>query len=410
MSATQPRKRRRRVLTLGPVPDINDSASITTEAVASLFDALGLIATCPARKPIEAVLIAAESPHALHEVVRCAEAIRRLDSTIQVILVAEQSPGSPIASQVDQCLEPPLDGTSLERALDGLPHVPPMLPTMAPAPTESMPTHAIGDADLLEAVLQETGQVIALAVQAIEQRTDIKGITFTPGGAGGPHATPVRRGLATWGCLEGGPVESLEVWAGWLAKWIALTEMVNSLQHEANRDHLTGTWNRRSFEQYTAAAIAEARNLRQELTLFVFDIDGFKQFNDRFGHEAGDTILIALVRLLGSVIREGDRVARLGGDEFAVLFSDFSGPRTPGSRHPDSVEVLAHRFQNQINDLRFPELGLAAPGRLSISGGLATFPWDGDDTASLLRIADQRAIESKRRGKNCLTFGPDETD
>ncbi|MDG1838115.1 MAG: GGDEF domain-containing protein [Phycisphaerales bacterium] len=410
MSATQPRKRRRRILTIGPVADINDPASITTEAVASLFDALGLIATCPARKPIEAVLIAAESPHALHEVVRSAEAIRRIDPTIQVILVAEHALGSPIASQVDQCLEPPLDGPSLERALDGVPHIPLTTPSIEPAQTESIPTHAIGDAELLEAVLQDTGQLIALAVQAIEQRTNIKGITFIAGGAGGPDATPVRRGLATWGCLEGGPVETLEVWAGWLAKWIALAEMVNSLQQEANRDFLTGTWNRRCFEQYTASAITDARNLRQELTLFVFDIDGFKQFNDRFGHEAGDTILIAMVRLLGSVIREGDRVARLGGDEFAVLFSDFSGPRTPGSRHPDSVEVLAHRFQNQINDLRFPELGLAAPGRLSISGGLATFPWDGDDTASLLRIADQRAIESKRRGKNCLTFGPDDVD
>ena len=114
-----------------------------------------------------------------------------------------------------------------------------------------------------------------------------------------------------------------------------------------------------------------------------------------------------MVRLLGSVIREGDHVGRLGGDEFAVLFSDFTGPRTPGSRHPDTVEVLANRFQKQIKDLRFPELGLEAPGRLSISGGLATFPWDGDEVASLIKMADHRAIESKRRGKNCLTFGPD---
>ena len=57
--------------------------------------------------------------------------------------------------------------------------------------------------------------------------------------------------------------------------------------------------------------------------------------------------------------------------------------------------------------MKFPELGLAAPGTVSISGGLATFPWDGDDAASLQRIADERALASKRRGKNCLTFGPD---
>lgn len=257
-------------------------------------------------------------------------------------------------------------------------------------------------------MLEETDRVIPLAVQAIEQRTNISPIAFHAGGAGGPNATPVRRGLTTWGHLEGGDTSVLEPWAGWLARWIALDEMITGLRHDARRDYLTNAWNRRSFEQFTMAAIGDARRLRRELTVFVFDIDGFKQFNDRFGHEAGDTILTSMVQLLSSVIRKGDRVGRLGGDEFAVLFSDFTAPRTPGSRHPETIEVLAHRFQQQIKDMRFPELGLAAPGRLSISGGLATFPWDGDEPTSLLRIADQRALASKRRGKNCLTFGPEE--
>jgi diguanylate cyclase (GGDEF)-like protein len=394
-------------LTLGPVDTIDDSTSITSEPASSLFDVLGLIATCPARTPIEAVLIAPASPRTLHEVVRSAEAIRRIDPTIQIILVMDDAPASLIASHVDQCMPAPIDADALERALDGLPPQPRREATLA-APSQPAASHEVGDSDLVEAILEDTGQLVPLAIRAIEQRTGLSSLRFVAGGAGGPDDTPVRYGLATWGVIEGGPTEALQPWAGWLARWIALGETVGNLRREASRDHLTGTWNRRSFEQFTASAIEDARRLRQELTLFVFDIDGFKGFNDKFGHEAGDTILIAMVRLLGSVIREGDRVARLGGDEFAVLFSDFGGPRTPGSRHPDTVEVLAARFQQQITDLRFPELGLAAPGRLSISGGLATFPWDGDDTASLLRIADQRSLESKRRGKNCLTFGPDE--
>ena len=56
--------------------------------------------------------------------------------------------------------------------------------------------------------------------------------------------------------------------------------------------------------------------------------------------------------------------------------------------------------------MRFPELGLDAPGTLSISGGLASFPWDGHEGTVLLKRADERAIESKRRGKNCITIGP----
>jgi len=409
VSVTTPRQRRRRVLAIGPVPALDPHASITAEPVESIYDAIGLIATCPARRPIDAILVSPTSPRALHEVLRSAEAIRRVDPTIQVLLCADEAPTSAISDHVDHCLPTTIDAAAVAHALDGddtpRPSPPPMPTTAASAPPIE---HVIGDTDLLEAMLEQTDRVIPLAVQAIEQRTRITPITFHAGGAGGPDSTPVRRGLTTWGYLEGGDTAVLEPWAGWLARWIALDEMVTGLRHDASRDFLTNAWNRRSFEQFTLAAIQEARRLRRELTVFVFDIDGFKHFNDRFGHEAGDTILTSMVQLLSSVIRKGDRVGRLGGDEFAVLFSDFTAPRTPGSRHPESIEVLAHRFQQQIKDLRFPELGLAAPGRLSISGGLATFPWDGDEPTSLLRIADQRALASKRRGKNCLTFGPAE--
>jgi len=378
---------------------------VHVEPVDTLFDALGLIATCPARQPIEALLVAPPSPRALHDIVRSSEAIRRIDPTIQILLVTEDGLGDAIADHVDRCLVPPIELDTVERALDG--ESPPTFVTDPPSTAQSNPDRLIGDTDLLEAVLEESDSLVSLAVRAIEQRTGLATLHFEPGGAGGPDATPVRRGLDTWGSLSGGDPETLEPWASWLSRWIALDAMVMGLRREARRDHLTGAWNRRSFEQLAATAIEEAKRLRQELTVLVFDIDGFKGFNDRFGHAAGDTILTAMVRLLGSVIREGDHVGRLGGDEFAVLFSDFTGPRTPGSRHPDTVEVLANRFQKQIKDLRFPELGLEAPGRLSISGGLATFPWDGDEVASLIKMADHRAIESKRRGKNCLTFGPD---
>ena len=410
MSSTTPRARRRRVLAIGPVPRFDTHPSITAEPVESIYDAIGLITTCPARQPIEAVVVSPTSPRALHDVIRSAEAIRRVDPTVQIMLCADDAPTSAISGHVDHCLPRQVDATAVANALDGdgSPH--PSLPPMPATGSVEPPArdHIIGDTDLLEAMLEETDRVIPLAVQAIEQRTNISPIAFHAGGAGGPNATPVRRGLTTWGHLEGGDTSVLEPWAGWLARWIALDEMITGLRHDARRDYLTNAWNRRSFEQFTMAAIGDARRLRRELTVFVFDIDGFKQFNDRFGHEAGDTILTSMVQLLSSVIRKGDRVGRLGGDEFAVLFSDFTAPRTPGSRHPETIEVLAHRFQQQIKDMRFPELGLAAPGRLSISGGLATFPWDGDEPTSLLRIADQRALASKRRGKNCLTFGPEE--
>jgi diguanylate cyclase (GGDEF)-like protein len=143
------------------------------------------------------------------------------------------------------------------------------------------------------------------------------------------------------------------------------------------------------------------------ITLMVFDIDDFKHYNDEYGHDVGDEVLRETVRLLKSVIRRGDRVFRIGGDEFVVVFSDPEGPREAGSTHPASVETIAKRFQAQLNKASFPKLGVEGPGPLSVSGGLACFPWDGTDAQTLLRIADQLSLQSKRKGKNLITFGPE---
>ena len=94
----------------------------------------------------------------------------------------------------------------------------------------------------------------------------------------------------------------------------------------------------------------------------VFDIDDFKHYNDDFGHAAGDDVLAETVKLLNSVIRAGDRVFRIGGDEFVVVFADPEGPRELGSHHPRTVETIANRFQDQITRMKFPKLGLDAPG------------------------------------------------
>ena len=72
----------------------------------------------------------------------------------------------------------------------------------------------------------------------------------------------------------------------------------------------------------------------------------------------------------------------------------------------ETVEAIASRFQDQICQMKFPKLGLDAPGTLSISGGLATYPWDASDPESLLEHADQLALQSKRMGKNVITIGP----
>lgn len=205
---------------------------------------------------------------------------------------------------------------------------------------------------------------------------------------------------------ESTPVEKIAAHAQTLAPWLAIREQFQRLRLAAYSDPLTGAWNRRYFDQFLSGAMAAARDQRHNVTILVFDIDNFKSYNDRFGHEAGDDILVETVRLLRSVIRPTDRVCRIGGDEFAVIFHEPQGPRDPASRHPTSIHAIAARFQSQVRSACFPKLGSDAPGTLTISGGLATYPWDGTTPAELLRRADELAIEGKRQGKNVIMFGP----
>jgi diguanylate cyclase (GGDEF)-like protein len=136
----------------------------------------------------------------------------------------------------------------------------------------------------------------------------------------------------------------------------------------------------------------------------VFDIDDFKRYNDDFGHEVGDEVLKETVRLLRSVIRRGDHVFRIGGDEFVVIFADDRAAK--GGSPPESIEVMTDRFRRGVSQLRLTRLGREGPGRISISAGVATFPWDGLDGPTLLAHADRLAIQSKRSGKNTISFGP----
>lgn len=191
----------------------------------------------------------------------------------------------------------------------------------------------------------------------------------------------------------------------WLSMWIKLEIQQTELRKAAFTDSLTGAWNRRYFNRYLDAAIIQARVARQPLSVMLFDIDDFKHYNDAYGHAAGDEILVETVKLLKSVIRPSDRVCRVGGDEFAVIFYEPSGPRDPESKPLESVYQIATRFQKQICTHRFPKLADEAMGILTVSAGLASFPWDGHDSDSLLDRADQLAIESKASGKNEITLG-----
>lgn len=269
----------------------------------------------------------------------------------------------------------------------------------------------VGDVDLAEAVMRGDGTLLPMAVRLLREQSGLHDVSFVLPDEGG-HArgasAEVGYGGLLFGVLEspGADEGTLESWAAWLSRWVALDRRQSGLYGMAMRDKLTGLWNRRYFDRFLDRLLDHAGQGRQQVTLLVFDIDDFKQYNDKYGHPAGDEILKSAADLIQSLVREHDVVARIGGDEFAAVFWDKGEPRHLGSQHPDNVIGIAKRFQKAICEHRFPKLGEEAVGRLTVSGGLAGFPWDGRTPAELIERADANAIASKRQGKNAICFGP----
>lgn len=165
-------------------------------------------------------------------------------------------------------------------------------------------------------------------------------------------------------------------------------------------DELTGLPNRRHLMEFLGTTLESARATGQIVTALVFDIDDFKRYNDRYGHDAGDEILCEVGRLFVQCSRRTDMVARYGGDEFVVVFWDPEGPRAAGSRHPAAVLIVLQRFRAALKKHRFTRLGQDSQGALTISGGLAHFPMQAKDAAELLEAADRALLKAKEAGKN----------
>jgi diguanylate cyclase (GGDEF)-like protein len=163
--------------------------------------------------------------------------------------------------------------------------------------------------------------------------------------------------------------------------------LTEDMTHLARHDLLTNLPNRGLLVDRVEHALQISRRRNTQVALLFVDLDGFKPVNDRFGHAAGDAVLVDVANRLTGCVRESDTVARLGGDEFALLLEDVK---------PDEVSSACNRVLAALSrgvDVSRHHLTLSA------SIGVAT--GDSSDTAeSMLRNADLAMYEAKARGKN----------
>ncbi len=166
-------------------------------------------------------------------------------------------------------------------------------------------------------------------------------------------------------------------------------QTADQLIYLAERDALTGLYNRHRFNEELSRMTAQAARNGSRVALFFFDLDEFKYINDTFGHRAGDAMLIRVAGEVAGQIRRNEILARLGGDEFAILVPDVTD---------DMVRVLADRVTQSIAHVSFQFEGRSL--RLTTSLGIAIFPDHAEQVEDLIARADTAMYQAKEAGKN----------
>lgn len=168
-------------------------------------------------------------------------------------------------------------------------------------------------------------------------------------------------------------------------------ELYQKLNQMAITDGLTGLFNHRYFHERLQHNIEVSRRYMRPFSLLMIDIDHFKQFNDTYGHQAGDRVLRFVAKQLKQMLRGTDILARYGGEEFAIQLLE-----TPHDRVRLVAERLVQAFREETIELPTA----AEPVSITISVGVATFPYDGESTTELIHFADQGLYAAKRAGRN----------
>jgi diguanylate cyclase (GGDEF)-like protein len=198
----------------------------------------------------------------------------------------------------------------------------------------------------------------------------------------------IEHGIKTGSRMERRVISMVERFASHAALALRSAWLLEQVQQMAATDGLTGINNRRTFEQVLQRDVSKALRNGEQMSLIIMDIDHFKKLNDTHGHQTGDEALREVAQLVAGNCREFDTAARYGGEEFCLILPSCA-----------SIEALAigERLRQKV-----AESTTVVP--MTVSGGVATLPTNALDAQSLLKAADDALYESKRGGRNRITW------
>lgn len=168
------------------------------------------------------------------------------------------------------------------------------------------------------------------------------------------------------------------------------------LQNLANRDTLTGLYNRRKFYELANQELSRSHRTKSPVSLMMIDIDHFKQINDTYGHAMGDMVLQSLADTMQHALREMDVIARLGGEEFAILLPETSLKQTT---------ELAQRLRLKIAN-ESVAVAEGAEIKFTVSIGIDEWRESDPNLDALLNRCDTAMYQAKNSGRNCVVAFP----
>jgi diguanylate cyclase (GGDEF)-like protein len=192
-------------------------------------------------------------------------------------------------------------------------------------------------------------------------------------------------------------VPYLNVYLREAAPVIEAKRLMDTLRESNLRDAMTGLHNRRFLEEYIETLAASMQRRKTQMPILMLDLDYFKMVNDTYGHDAGDTVLKALAKVLTQSVRRSDMVIRYGGEEFLIILQDTDG---------EGAELAAEKIRAAVEALKIQLTGAILQKTISI--GIAVFPTDCDTFWQTVKYADVALYRAKESGRNrVVRFTPD---